>query len=156
MQIINHYICPAHSQEYETVRSVFNRNSGNLLMAALLVLPVSAVVQPNMTTPATTTAMMPGSDRDSHGCIGSAGYTWCEAKQKCLREWEEPCTASSPVPPGTAPPNQHPGAAPAGCRNCWYHFCLRSGGAHKETVTPYFFGQVLSKKLLSLVPIPCT
>ena len=34
---------------------------------------------------------MPGSDRDEHGCIGSAGYTWCEVKQKCLREWEEPC-----------------------------------------------------------------
>jgi hypothetical protein len=73
-----------------------------LLMVALLVIPVSAVVQPNMTIPVTTTAMMPGSDRDSHGCIGSAGYTWCEAKQKCLREWEEPCTASSPVPPAVA------------------------------------------------------
>jgi hypothetical protein len=34
---------------------------------------------------------MVGDDRDEHGCIGSAGYTWCEAKQKCLREWEEPC-----------------------------------------------------------------
>ena len=32
-----------------------------------------------------------GNDRDAHGCIGSAGYTWCEAKQKCLRTWEEPC-----------------------------------------------------------------
>lgn len=32
-----------------------------------------------------------GGDADEHGCIGSAGYTWCEAKQKCLREWEEPC-----------------------------------------------------------------
>jgi hypothetical protein len=32
-----------------------------------------------------------GGDRDEHGCIGSAGYTWCEEKQKCLREWEEPC-----------------------------------------------------------------
>jgi hypothetical protein len=34
---------------------------------------------------------MPGSDRDEHGCIGSAGYTWCEEKQKCLRIWEEAC-----------------------------------------------------------------
>lgn len=34
---------------------------------------------------------MPGSDRDVHGCIGSAGYSWCESKQKCLRIWEEPC-----------------------------------------------------------------
>lgn len=32
-----------------------------------------------------------GGDKDSHGCIGSAGYSWCEAKQKCLRVWEEDC-----------------------------------------------------------------
>ena len=32
-----------------------------------------------------------GNDKDVHGCIGSAGYSWCEAKQKCLRIWEEPC-----------------------------------------------------------------
>ncbi|MCX5855535.1 MAG: cache domain-containing protein [Deltaproteobacteria bacterium] len=34
---------------------------------------------------------MPGSDRDAHGCIGSAGYSWCESSHKCLRIWEEPC-----------------------------------------------------------------
>lgn len=32
-----------------------------------------------------------GGDRDKHGCIGSAGYTWCEKKHKCLRTWEEKC-----------------------------------------------------------------
>lgn len=32
-----------------------------------------------------------GGDRDEHGCIGSAGYSWCEIKQKCLRAWEESC-----------------------------------------------------------------
>ncbi len=32
-----------------------------------------------------------GGDRDSHGCIPSAGYLWCESKQKCLRAWEEDC-----------------------------------------------------------------
>lgn len=32
-----------------------------------------------------------GGDRDEHGCIGSAGYSWCELKQKCLRIWEEKC-----------------------------------------------------------------
>ncbi|MGV8176673.1 MAG: substrate-binding periplasmic protein [Candidatus Bilamarchaeaceae archaeon] len=36
--------------------------------------------------------IMDGSDRDSHGCIPSAGYTWCDAKQKCIRPWEENCT----------------------------------------------------------------
>ncbi|MBU2028645.1 hypothetical protein KJ761_02010 [Patescibacteria group bacterium] len=34
---------------------------------------------------------MVGNDVDEHGCIGSAGYIWCEAKQKCLRTWEEKC-----------------------------------------------------------------
>ncbi len=33
----------------------------------------------------------PGGDKDEHGCIPSAGYKWCEAKQKCIRPWEESC-----------------------------------------------------------------
>jgi len=32
-----------------------------------------------------------GGDKDEHGCVLMGGYTWCEAKQKCLRTWEEPC-----------------------------------------------------------------
>lgn len=32
-----------------------------------------------------------GSDQDEHGCIGSAGYSWCSASQKCLRVFEEFC-----------------------------------------------------------------
>jgi len=35
-----------------------------------------------------------GNDSDAHGCKGSAGYSWCEAKQKCLRIWEETCEGS--------------------------------------------------------------
>ncbi len=31
---------------------------------------------------------LPGSDRDSHGCIGSAGYTWSAPMKKCIRPWE--------------------------------------------------------------------
>jgi membrane-bound inhibitor of C-type lysozyme len=33
-----------------------------------------------------------GGDRDEYGCIGSAGYVWCESKDKCLRTWEEECS----------------------------------------------------------------
>lgn len=43
----------------------------------------------NQTAPAEQTPL--GGDRDIHGCIPSAGYSWCEAKQKCLRPWEEAC-----------------------------------------------------------------
>lgn len=35
-----------------------------------------------------------GEDADEHGCIGSAGYSWCEPKNKCLRIWEEACYVS--------------------------------------------------------------
>jgi maltose-binding protein MalE len=38
-----------------------------------------------------TKDMLVGNDKDAHGCIGSAGYTWCEVKNKCLRVWEEKC-----------------------------------------------------------------
>lgn len=30
-----------------------------------------------------------GADRDAHGCIGSAGYTWSELRGKCLRIFED-------------------------------------------------------------------
>jgi len=43
-----------------------------------------------------------GNDRDAHGCIGSAGYSWCQAKQKCLRVWEESCASPSATPDPTA------------------------------------------------------
>ncbi|VVB78242.1 Uncharacterised protein [uncultured archaeon] len=36
-----------------------------------------------------------GGDKDSHGCLISAGYSWCEEKQKCLRAWEEECFSST-------------------------------------------------------------
>ena len=33
----------------------------------------------------------PGSDWDTHGCINSAGYIWCEILNKWLRTWMEAC-----------------------------------------------------------------
>ena len=42
-------------------------------------------------TPAETAAaaqQMPGSDRDEHGCIGSAGYQWSQVQKKCIRIFE--------------------------------------------------------------------
>ena len=32
-----------------------------------------------------------GGDKDEHGCLIAAGYSWCEEKEKCLRTWEEEC-----------------------------------------------------------------
>lgn len=30
-----------------------------------------------------------GGDRDKHGCIGSAGYVWCEVQKDCIRLFEK-------------------------------------------------------------------
>jgi hypothetical protein len=30
----------------------------------------------------------PGADRDAHGCIPSAGYSWCARTKQCQRPWE--------------------------------------------------------------------
>ena len=32
-------------------------------------------------------APMVGNDRDAHGCIGSAGYTWSNSKNECVQIW---------------------------------------------------------------------
>ena len=32
-----------------------------------------------------------GGDEDEHGCIGSAGYSWCETLGECIRPWETEC-----------------------------------------------------------------
>lgn len=33
-----------------------------------------------------------GGARDDHSCLISAGYTWCESSQSCIRQWETPCS----------------------------------------------------------------
>jgi hypothetical protein len=70
---------------------VYGADEGNATVAR--VLGSFSLVPLNINRASTTPIV--GGDRDAHGCIGSAGYSWCDAKQKCLRVWEEPCAASS-------------------------------------------------------------
>jgi len=48
-------------------------------------------------TPPETEKQLVGNDLDEHGCKGSAGYSWCETKSKCLRIWEEECPVDPKV-----------------------------------------------------------
>jgi Tfp pilus assembly major pilin PilA len=50
----------------------------------------------------TTTTPIVGGDKDEHGCIGSAGYSWCAVKDKCLRVWEEKCEVTTTQPTSTS------------------------------------------------------
>lgn len=53
-----------------------------VLMALALLAACSAQ------SPEKPSQTMPGSDRDAHGCIASAGYRWCGSTGKCERSWE--------------------------------------------------------------------
>lgn len=55
------------------------------------------LTQPKVPANTENNQLIVGGDRDAHGCIPSAGYSWCEAKQKCLRTWEEPCQAEQVI-----------------------------------------------------------
>lgn len=38
-----------------------------------------------------------GGQKDEHGCLVAAGYSWCEEKEKCLRLWEEGCNRMTTI-----------------------------------------------------------
>jgi hypothetical protein len=59
-----------------TVRAQFVVLALLLAVMALLVAAAPALV---------------GGKKQGERCLGSAGYSWCEAKNKCLRRWEESC-----------------------------------------------------------------
>ncbi len=37
-----------------------------------------------------------GGQRDKHGCLTSAGYTWSEVRKDCIRPWEEGMQFTAP------------------------------------------------------------
>lgn len=83
---------------------------------------MQSIVGAQASAPVQATTTIVGGDRDTHGCIGSAGYSWCAAKNKCLRVWEESCTGvSSSTPPSsststTQNSSSNPGASESACR----------------------------------------
>lgn len=88
----------------------------NLMQAALLILIIITVGIAGCVAANNQTI---GGDKDEHGCLIAAGYSWCEAKQKCLRIWEENCTGGG-----------------AQLANPASVFCVEGGGTHKVIDTP--------------------
>ena len=56
-------------------------------------------VKPEILPPVSTSTQIIGGDRDAHGCLGAAGYSWCAEKNKCLRVWEEKCDVATTTKP---------------------------------------------------------
>jgi len=58
------------------------------LVLLVLALAGCAHPEPAPDRAATPAAPVVGGDRDAHGCIGSAGYQWCQRSGRCERPWE--------------------------------------------------------------------
>ena len=69
-------------------------HQGQLLFTTDRTYPVITAGHPNEVqlmlkrVHAQSPAIAPGADRDDHGCIVSAGYSWCAREAKCVRPWE--------------------------------------------------------------------
>merc|ERR1712070_1153568 len=67
-----------------------------------------------------------GGQQDENGCYTSAGYSWCEPLNQCIRSWETDCDV--PAPPQQNCNNTEgvmPLVNPEGCSTCqanggWY------------------------------------
>ncbi|REC80011.1 hypothetical protein DRF60_03235 [Chryseobacterium elymi] len=46
-------------------------------------------------------AQIKGGDRDAHGCIGSAGYTYSQIKKDCVRVFEQKIKLTEVAPKGS-------------------------------------------------------
>ncbi|WP_322030309.1 hypothetical protein [Paraburkholderia sp. J76] len=62
--------------------------SSAFLLAIAMASSLAACANSSSTASSTASSIQPGADRDAHGCIGSAGYSWCAATQRCERPWE--------------------------------------------------------------------
>ena len=93
-----------------------------------------------------------GGEKDEHGCLGPAGYSWCQAKQKCLRVWEEPCEDKAApqqtcgvenchgldIQCGTNPPGACTMMYQVGDKCLKYAKCEIKNGQCQQTINPQF------------------
>ena len=52
----------------------------SILLALFVALAQATPIPPNI-----------GASLDAHDCLISAGYSWCDATESCVRVWETPC-----------------------------------------------------------------
>ena len=64
-----------------------------ILISAVVAVVALVIVSIIILNPSEDREISPldGGPVDEHGCIGSAGETWCEAKNKCIFPWVESC-----------------------------------------------------------------
>lgn len=62
-----------------------------IFLLALILIGIGFLLTQNRWVPP-----LVGGQKDAHGCLAPAGYSWCDARQECERSWERYCTAATP------------------------------------------------------------
>lgn len=60
-----------------------------LLTGCLITSTASSQILPDKNMDKRDRPVLVGGDRDSHGCKGSAGYTWSKLGKRCIRTFED-------------------------------------------------------------------
>ncbi len=94
--------------------------------------PPAPVERDVAAAPAEPRPVLVGGDRDAHGCIGSAGYSWCAREGRCVRPWELARERALPFE-GSPEANRqtfdrycNAASADAGARACAMPECFRA------------------------------
>ncbi|MFH0840535.1 MAG: hypothetical protein V1865_00910 [bacterium] len=76
----------------KTGNSVIGSVFITIILIVIFIIVIFSLIKFNAEKPVDSSdQQIIGGQRDEHGCLGPAGYSWCEASQKCLRVWEEVC-----------------------------------------------------------------
>lgn len=84
------YFCIESSMQTASLMNTDDKVLKRIHMIKRILLPLMMLVIALTVTGCAHAAFgkLVGSDRDEHGCIGSAGYTWSYALHDCIRLWE--------------------------------------------------------------------
>ena len=84
------YFCIESSMQTASLMNTDGKVLKRIRMIKRILLPLMMLVIALTMTGCAHAAFgkLVGSDRDEHGCIGSAGYTWSYALHDCIRLWE--------------------------------------------------------------------
>lgn len=87
---IKMYFCIESSMQTASLMNTDGKVLKRIRMIKRILLPLMMLVIALTMTGCAHAAFgkLVGSDRDEHGCIGSAGYTWSYALHDCIRLWE--------------------------------------------------------------------
>jgi hypothetical protein len=96
-KMFHHYVCARGACEPLKISLEFKRGAYNVQILAMgsgvktRIETIAGAVDKKLKEIIALDNLVAQGEKDAHGCVGSAGYSWCEPKSKCLITLEETC-----------------------------------------------------------------